>query len=312
MTNKEFDEFMLKKIHQVKTPDYIENINVEEIIENKSNRLSGSILKISCIAASITIAITICIIGVIKLESTDNINEKTDSIAHMEDETKELYGIIETEPIEEDITSMSLKDSDAKFIIRYKDYFEFNRTSSKNALETSTDKVYNIVIAKVNDLYCTNYDMSHRWYSDVHYDNMEYVPVRTISNITVTDTIEGYLKKGDTIEEVRSNGGILEFTQYMKFWEGRSQQNVENYTFEYNALIEQGKTKVYVSEYKKDCTKLEKGKSYLMVVYKKVWGEYWLEPFNTVLREYNEEDNTVLNSDTGEYESLEEILKEVR
>ena len=74
-------------------------------------------------------------------------------------------------------------------------------------------------------------------------------------------------------------------------------------------MTQEGKTKIYVSEYNKYDTKLESGKTYIMFVSQKIWGDYWIETGNTLLREYNKENNTILNNNTGKYENLDEVLE---
>ena len=49
---------------------------------------------------------------------------------------------------------------------------------------------------------------------------------------------------------------------------------------------------------------------YLVYLIKKSWGDYWITSGIQAVREYRQEDNTVLNNITGEFENIEEIIGE--
>lgn len=296
MTDKELDELLYRKVKEYED-DVNLNINVYEITNIAQKRKFKSVLiSISSIAACFLVTV-ICLINLF-----NNLN-KSNIVA--ENDIQEQCGIIDVEP-QEGNSSASILTDDLE--LDYDFFIESNR--NKDILDRNEEYVNDIVIARINDLSYTNYDMVHRINGYNPFEGYDYVPPRTIANITITKSLEGVLKEGESIE-IRANGGILEYSEYMKYWKNNnySSLNEEYYDQKYNALIEQGKTKIYVSEFRKTDIKLEKGKSYLMVVYKKVLGDYWTETYNTILREYNVEDGTVLNNKTGKYEKLEDVLK---
>ncbi len=76
-----------------------------------------------------------------------------------------------------------------------------------------------------------------------------------------------------------------------------------------NELINKGIEEVYVNKTRDDIILVEEGKEYLVYMYKNNLGDYWLMTGKNAVREYNSENNTILNNNTGQWEDLSEYIK---
>lgn len=290
MTDKELDEVIIRNINQIEIPF---EINVDEIISvaesKKKRRKIKAISIITCVMLILVVTFSI-MLNSKKEESNIEMNahdKKIQEVVEEEPQTKENYGII----------NVKVNTTACYYIPDIKDMYYRCRDVNH---EYST--YYSTVIAKVENVTYTNYDKDDS-------KSYDYTFLRTIANIKIMKTLSGNLKEGEEII-IRANGGMLEYNEYMKYWErwNKSSLDLEVYEQKYNEYIQEGKTKVYVSEYKEFEKELEEGKTYLMFVLKRNWGDYWIENVYSLLREYNEIDNTVLNNKTGEYENLDLVL----
>lgn len=287
--DQKIDEFMMKKINEIEVPF---DLDIDKIIskskKNNKRKIEKLVLIAICLILVIIVSFSTLLISSNNNEkNTDlNANINTDEKAQQQDEN---YGIINSD---------YMNNTALYTIPDIKETFE-KYNNNENYKGNS-----GIVIAKVEDIKYTNYDKDG--------ESLEYYTfVRGIANIKILKSISSIFNEGDKIE-IRANGGIIEYSEYLKEFEqySSSPDSIDSIVFEqeYKKLVEEGKTKIFVSEYKKLDTKLEKDKTYIMFVFKRNWGDYWIETANTLLREYNEEDNTVLNNQTGEYENLDEVL----
>ncbi len=297
MTNKELDELMYKKLNEYKENLDI-NLNADKIIKTgKKVKKRKLIIKIGSIAACLIIIMTFGIMQVINKRDTNNV------IADNDQEIQESYGIIEVNEMEK-IQDMDIPDSSTAC-------YSYNSISYLyNDYKNNRHDTEGVIIAKVNSLKYTNYDKT--WGMDMVIEN-DYVSPRTIANITINKCLIGDYNVGSDIE-IRAKGGIIEYDEYVKEREryGDTDVNFDYISKEYEALLEQNKDKIYVSIFNKKHTRLEEGKTYIMFIHKKISGDYWIEAYNEWLREYDEKTNSILNYNTGEYEKLEDALKEVK
>ena len=297
MTDKELDELMYNKLNEYKENLDI-NLNAEKIIKvGKKVKIRKLIIKISSIAACLIIIMTFCIMQVINKKDTNNVT------ADNNQEIQESYGIIEVNEMEK-IQDMDIPDSSTSC-------YSYNSISYLyNDYKNNRHDTEGVIIAKVNSLKYTNYDKT--WGVDMNIEN-DYVSPRTIANITINKCLIGDYNVGSDIE-IRVKGGIIEYDEYVKEREryGDTDVNFDYISKEYEALLKQNKDKIYVSIFNKKHTRLEEGKTYIMFIHKKISGDYWIEAYNEWLREYDEKTNSILNYNTGEYEKLEDVLKEVK
>lgn len=289
MTDNELDVLLKKKINEVSVEI---DLNVDEIISNLDKNKKKEKKQISVFAACVAVALFV-IVEYIYIRSNVSEENVVSQKIDLSNELNENYGIIELE--NEEKLSGLYDGTAAKVYITRSGYWD-----SSFMLE---DKDYEegIILAKVEDLYYTNWDKDNN-------ENYHYVPTRTIASIKIEKVISESIDLND-LKEIKIKGGILEYEQYMKFWENTNLDfTSDKFTEEYNKLVEEGKEKIYVSSFSKNDTKLEKGKTYLMYVHKKECGDYWVESNNSYLREYDEKTDSVLNNETREYEKLEDVV----
>lgn len=167
------------------------------------------------------------------------------------------------------------------------------------------NELRDIVIVKIEPgLSYTNYDKIY----DLHTKGDEnYTFVRTIGKCKVLKSLKGDLKEGEIIE-FRRKGGKLLYEEYIK--SNISKPVNDNIAVQYKEYIKNGLENIWVSELNKVEIWLEEGKMYLVYLIKKSWGDYWITSGIQAVREYRQEDNTVLNNITGEFENIEEIIGE--
>lgn len=137
-----------------------------------------------------------------------------------------------------------------------------------------------------------------------------YTNVRTIGELTIMQSLKGDLKVGDKIEFKQKGGKIL-YEEYIKMYEGDTQSYYKNEIEEkYKGELEKGAKEVYVDVARKDIIRVEEGKEYLVYMYRKTLGDCWLAEGEDWVREYNRENNTILNNKTGEWELLDTYIEE--
>lgn len=292
MKDEELDEILFEKASKVKAPY---KINVEEIIKIANTKKRKERKTYTLIAASIMVVLVLISGGVVYKYSKNNNNANS-----KEDKITENAGIIEV--------NQSEYDSSTETAACYytDDIVELYKHNIANISDEESNKI-DYVIATVDSISYTNYDKVITRDSNVEYD---YVPPRTVANITIEKSFLNKHEVGEKLE-IRTKGGIIEYSQYMKYFEkyDGASLDLDVITQEYNTYIQEGKEVVYVSEYNSNSIKLEEGKTYLMYIYPKITGNYWAESVENLLREYDENTNSILNNKTGEYESLDELLK---
>lgn len=288
MNDKELDSFLKKKINEIQVPKELD-INVYNVINmqkskrNKIKKKSNIYLKFA-VCLILIVVISISLITINKTSSTnDDINNN---------QINNSYAIIDVNSNENLNTSLYL--------------YAFDVDDIKSIFKKLN---YNVVIAKVNNINYINYDLVYHNDNNGYYSKEEYVAVRTLADVEVIKSIKGDLNVGDSIT-VKAKGGILEYSEYMKYWNNTNIENpnLATITSQYNQYVRDGKSKVYISEFGKDDIKLEEGKMYLMFIMKRIWGEYWTESTGNLLREYDENTEMLLNNTTKEYEKLETVL----
>lgn len=292
MTDKELDDLLYKKVREYKESLDI-HFDVDDMINShKKAKRKNLLIKISSVAACLSIIMIFGIIQVINEKEIKNIT--VDNSEQMQ----ESYGIIELNE------ASKLQDID-----RSTACYNYNSISYLyNEYKNNRHDTEGVIIAKVNTIKYINYDKT--WGVDMVIKN-DYVPPTTVANVSINKCILGDYKDGSDIE-IRVKGGIIEYNEYMKYIQqyGESSLDLDYINDEYEALLKQNKDKIYVSIFNKRHTRLEQGKTYIMFIHKKISGDYWIEPYNEWLREYDDKTNSILNYNTGEYEKLEDALKE--
>ncbi len=284
----DLDGFLKQKLKQELNKENIE-INVEELIHNVEQKKRKNKIKIISIAACLIIFVIVPI--ALNIAPKELQNE-----ADIKTEKAEDKSIIEI-GYEDDGTMLKVGQIDYKYFM--------NRSLSS----ADYSVIVNIVIAKVSNMEYYNYADNLIKYGN-NRETMTYsgycLP-RTRVDLEVSKVYLGNLKEGDKLKAY-TNGGIVTYDEYIKCMEDNlSFADLEKVNLEYSTLKEEGKDNIYVSCFRKGDTHLEKDKTYLMVIHKKI-GEEYIESSNDLLRECNLENNTVLNYQTGEWEKIQDVL----
>ena len=193
-------------------------------------------------------------------------------------------------------------------VIEY--YYDDNVGTGASFAQLSSKELFEMVnyvaIVKIEDgLEAINYDKEH----GPHYNGeYRYTYVRTVGRMTVIKSVKGDLDIGDTVE-FRKKGGKILYSEYLKYFEENKSAKInEKIQEEYQELINKGINDVYVNLKSGNSIDIEEGKEYLVYVTKKSWGDLWLESGLNAIREYNPDNNKVLNNYSGEWEDLENVL----
>ncbi len=282
------DGFLKQKLKQELNEENIE-INVEELIHNVEKKRNK--IKIISIAACLIIFVIFLVPIAFNIAPIELQN-----VADIKSEKAEKESLIEIE-YEDEGTMLKIGQIDYKYFM--------NRSLSAS----DSSVIVNIVIAKISNMEYYNYADNLIKYGK-NRETMTYsgycLP-RTRVDLDVNKVYLGNLKEGDKLKAY-TNGGIVTYDEYIKCMEDNlSFADLEKVNLEYSTLKEEGKDNIYVSCFKKGDTHLEKDKTYLMVIHKKI-GEEYIESSNELLRECNLEDNTVLNYQTGEWEKIQDVL----
>ncbi len=288
----DLDGFLKQKLKQELNKKNIE-INVEELIHNVEQKKRKNKIKIISIAACLSILVIVLIPTV--LDVAPNTKE-SQNVADIKSEKAEKESLIEIE-YEDDGTMLKAGQIDYKYFM------------NKSLASADSSVIVNIVIAKISNMEYYNYTDNLIKYGKnreiITYSG--YCLPRTKVDLDVSKVILGDFKEGDKLKAY-TNGGIVTYDEYIKCMEDNLPfDDSEKVNLEYNALKEEGKDNIYVSCFRKGDTHLEKDKTYLMVIHKKI-GEEYIESSNDLLREYNLENNTVLNYQTGEWEKIQDVL----
>lgn len=289
MDDKELDLLLKEKINQIQVPNDISN-SIETIFDEKILKRKDNYLKY---VASIIVFLGIIVSVVfLNIKYNENINENTNQNVNDSVQVDNLYGIIDVTKDENQNTLSFMYDIDTKDI--------------KTIFDTLS---YDVVIAKVESISYTNYDTKYYTQGGQEYVKEDYVPVRTIADIKIIKSIRGDFKQDEKLV-VRAEGGILEYNEYMKYWDYYNMEplDIDRIEKEYNYYINAGKEKVYISEFRKNDIKLEEGKTYMMFIRKMARNEYFTNLSKNLLREYDVNTDMILNNDTKEYQDINSVL----
>lgn len=293
MDDKELDLLLKEKIKQIEVPNDISN-SIETIFDEKILKRKDNYLKY---VASIIVFLGIIVSVVfLNIKYNENINENTNQNTNQNVsdsvQVDNLYGIIDVTKDENQNTLSFMYDIDTKDI--------------KTIFDTLD---YYVVIAKVENISYTNFDTKYYTQGGQEYVKEDYVPVRTIVDIKIIKSIRGDFKQDENLV-VRAEGGILEYNEYMKYWDYYNMEplDIDRIEKEYNDYINAGKEKVYISEFGKNDIKLEEGKTYMMFIRKMAGNEYFTNLSKNLLREYDINTDMILNNDTKEYQDINSVL----
>ncbi len=287
MDDNKLDLFLKEKINQIQVPKEINNsfevtIN-EKILRRKSNHLKY----VASIVVFLGVILSVLFFN-IKYNQNKDINYNINNNMQVDN----LYGIIDV-----------IKDEEQDALCYIYDIDETDIKAIFNSLD------YDVVIAKVENISYTNYDTKYYTQGGQEYVKEDYVPVRTIADVKILKSIRGDFKQNESLV-VKADGGILEYNEYMKYWNNYNMKplDIDRIEKEYNDYIKAGKEKVYISDFGKNDIKLEEGKTYMMFIRKMAGNEYFTNLSKNLLREYDENTDMILNNTTKEYESLNTVL----
>ena len=287
MDDNKLDLFLKEKINQIQVPKEINNsfevtIN-EKILRRKSNHLKY----VASIVVFLGVILSVLFFN-IKYNQNKDINYNINNNMQVDN----LYGIIDV-----------IKDEEQDALCYIYDIDETDIKAIFNSLD------YDVVIAKVENISYTNYDTKYYTQGGQEYVKEDYVPVRTIADVKILKSIRGDFKQNESLV-VKADGGILEYNEYMKYWNYYNMEplDIDRIEKEYNDYIKAGKEKVYISDFGKNDIKLEEGKTYMMFIRKMAGNEYFTNLSKNLLREYDENTDMILNNTTKEYESLNTVL----
>ncbi len=151
----------------------------------------------------------------------------------------------------------------------------------------------------------TNYD---RMYGPHFNGEYRYTFVRTIGMMKILNVYKGNFNVGDVIE-FRKKGGKILYSEYIKLYNENSSKAMDKKLIEeYNKLSKSLYDEVYVNVISRNSIEIQEGKEYLVYVTQKSWGDFWLEPGMVTIREYDSENNTVLNNYNKEWEPINIVL----
>lgn len=293
MDDKELNLLLKEKINQIQVPNDISN-SIETIFNEKILKRKNNYLKY---VASIIVFLGIIVSVVfLNIKYNENINENTNQNTNQNVsdsvQVDNLYGIIDVTKDENQNTLSFMYDINTKDI--------------KTIFDTLD---YDVVIAKVENISYTNFDTKYYTQGGQEYVKEDYVPVRTIADIKIIKSIRGDFKQDENLV-VRAEGGILEYNEYMKYWDYYNMEplDIDRIEKEYNDYINAGKEKVYISEFGKNDIKLEEGKTYMMFIRKMAGNEYFTDLSKNLLREYDVNTGMILNNDTKEYQDINSVL----
>jgi len=199
-------------------------------------------------------------------------------------------------------------DNNNKETKEYVVYSKIEPNATASRVIPTTKEIYDlsevVVIAKVDNVDVINYD---NFYNN---EEKQYTFVRTIGNVTVLNTIKGNFNKGDSIE-LRKKGGKIKYKSILDYYEAcpNISRDIEM-NKECQELIDSGKN---INDIYTDVSvgfkniNIEKGKTYLVHLTQKSSGQWWVQADENGIREYNEENDTVLNNKTGEWEKLDYV-----
>lgn len=266
----ELDEILSKKAREFK----VEKITSEEIDTIISKAKAQKRREKYLIAASITVMIILVLSTFYIYKSRLN-KENTENPTLVAEEESNFEIIID----EEMNKTTSIADS---LTLEH----NVDILTDITNIEILKGEAQQIVIAKVIEIErCTNYNEKIG----------NYTLINTLGNIEILQVLKGDLNINSKTPFIRA-GGTISYDEYQK---GVIYGNRSQIQGAYD----------YITERKKGDIKIEEGKTYLMFLYYSEYDDrYEIMAYQYGLREYNQENNTVLNNETGEWEDLNNIL----
>ena len=285
MSDNELDLLLKEKINQIRVPKKVDK-DIKSVMYKKIlNRKNNYLKYVASIVIFLVIILSVIFVN-IKYNKL-NINENVNNDVQVDN----LYGVIYVN-----------KENNNALSYRY----DIDTTDLKTIF-SSLD--YDVVIAKVESISYTNYDTKYYTQGGQEFVKEDYVPVRTIANVKIIKNIRGDFKVDETLT-VKANGGILEYNQYMRYWNYYNMKplDIDRIEKEYTDYINAGKEEVYISESGENDIRLEEGKTYMMFIRKMAGNEYFTNLSKNLLREYDENTGMILNNDTKEYQDINSVL----
>lgn len=285
MSDNELDLLLKEKINQVRVPKKVDK-DIKSVMYKKIlNRKNNYLKYVASIVIFLVVILSVIFVNIKynKLNTDENVNNDV--------QVDNLYGVINVN-----------KENNNALSYRY----DIDTTDLKTIF-SSLD--YDVVIAKVESISYTNYDTKYYTQGGQDFVKEDYVPVRTIANVKIIKNIRGDFKVDETFT-VKANGGILEYNQYMRYWNYYNMKplDIDRIEKEYTDYINAGKEKVYISEFGENDIRLEEGKTYMMFIRKMAENEYFTNLSKNLLREYDENTGMILNNDTKEYQDINSVL----
>ena len=285
MSDNELDLLLKEKINQVRVPKKVDK-DIKSVMYKKIlNRKNNYLKYVASIVIFLVVILSVIFVNIKynKLNTDENVNNDV--------QVDNLYGVINVN-----------KENNNALSYRY----DIDTTDLKTIF-SSLD--YDVVIAKVESISYTNYDTKYYTQGGQDFVKEDYVPVRTIANVKIIKNIRGDFKVDETLT-VKANGGILEYNQYMRYWDYYNMRplDIDRIEKEYTDYINAGKEEVYISEFGENDIRLEEGKTYMMFIRKMAENEYFTNLSKNLLREYDENTGMILNNDTKEYQDINSVL----
>ena len=285
MSDNELDLLLKEKINQIRVPKKVDK-DIKSVMYKKIlNRKNNYLKYVASIVIFLVVILSVIFVNIKynKLNTDENVNNDV--------QVDNLYGVINVN-----------KENNNALSYRY----DIDTTDLKTIF-SSLD--YDVVIAKVESISYTNYDTKYYTQGGQDFVKEDYVPVRTIANVKIIKNIRGDFKVDETFT-VKANGGILEYNQYMRYWNYYNMKplDIDRIEKEYTDYINAGKEKVYISEFGENDIRLEEGKTYMMFIRKMAGNEYFTNLSKNLLREYDENTGMILNNDTKEYQDINSVL----
>lgn len=284
------DKFLINGLKSIKLEDY----NDEEIKNLLSNAKNKKIKEKQIIVRAYKMVASVIFIVVVTIFGIYISNKDTNFNVIIKSNNNSTYEDNSNDELEKACVIYSAIDADAV----------------DSRVELSLGEMYNlsnvIAIVKVDEVKVTNYDKKYEY----QYKGEEgYTFVRTIGKFTILNSIKGNLKNGEKVE-LRKKGGRIKYKEYLKYYEEYPNESKdEEMEKECQEFIKKGTNidDIYIDisvGFKN--INIESGKTYLVYLTEKVSG-YWLQASVNSVREYNDENNTILNNITGEWENLNVI-----
>lgn len=285
MSDNELDLLLKEKINQIRVPKKVDK-DIKSVMYKKIlNRKNNYLKYVASIVIFLVVILSVIFVNIKynKLNTDENVNNDV--------QVDNLYGVINVN-----------KENNNALSYRY----DIDTTDLKTIF-SSLD--YDVLIAKVESISYTNYDTKYYTQGGQDFVKEDYVPVRTIANVKIIKNIRGDFKVDETLT-VKANGGILEYNQYMRYWDYYNMRplDIDRIEKEYTDYINAGKEKVYISEFGENDIRLEEGKTYMMFIRKMAENEYFTNLSKNLLREYDENTGMILNNDTKEYQDINSVL----